>query len=334
MGRFRLAAPLLAQNCLLLLLNKINPGLEQQAPLLSILIITYNRAEDTLLLLQDIAAQHEVSQHVGEILLLNNNSSDPYDEVTAFISQSSLPIDYMVSDTNSGVVGGRNQLLRKAKFPHLLILDDDVVFEDKSAIGKIAHLFSKEQYVQHNTAIITLGIFYYSTGVRQQNAFPHKQYEAYKDKDWFLTYYFAGGAHLAKRELFDKIGYYPEDFFYGVEEYDLSFRTLDAGYTIAYDGAVNVLHKESPKGRLPNNTKLAMMWRNKCIVAYRYLPKKYFYSTLFMWCFFYLKRSGFDLAGALRHLWRNAKIPGSIPSSPVSSKTLHYLESVKARLGY
>ena len=308
--------------------------MQHQVPLLSILIITYNREEDTLLLLQDIEAQHKVMQYVGEILLLNNKSSDPYERVTDFIAQSGLPIDYMVNDTNAGVVGGRNLLLQKAKFPHLLILDDDVVFEDKSAIGKIARLFNKEQYVQNNTAIITLGIFYYSTGVRQQNAFPHKQYEAYKDKDWFLTYYFAGGAHLVKRELFDKIGYYPEDFFYGVEEYDLSFRTLDAGYTIAYDGAVNVLHKESPKGRMPNKTKLAMMWRNKCIVAYRYLPKKYFYTTLFMWCLFYLKRTGFDLAGALRHLWLNARIPRTVKANPVSAKTLSYLQSVKARLGY
>lgn len=308
--------------------------MQHQVPLISILIITYNRAEDTLLLLQDIEAQHEVMQYVGEILLLNNKSTEPYELVTDFIAQSRLPIDYMVNDTNAGVVGGRNLLIQKAKFPHLLVLDDDVVFEDKSAIGKIAHLFSKEQYVQHNTAIITLGIFYYSTRVRQQNAFPHKQYEAYKDKDWFLTYYFAGGAHLVKRELFDKIGYYPEDFFYGVEEYDLSFRTLDAGYTIAYDGAVNVLHKESPKGRLPNKTKLAMMWRNKCMVAYRYLPRKYFYSTLFMWGFFYLKRSRFDLAGAFRNFWLNARIPGAVKATPVSNKTLSYLQSVKARLGY
>jgi len=312
----------------------MNPGLQHQVPLLSILIITYNRAEDTLLLLQDIEAQHAVAQYVGEILLLNNNSSDSYEKVTDFISQTRLPIDYIVNDKNPGVAGGRNLLIQKAKFPHLLVLDDDVVFADKSAIEKIAHLFSKEQYVQHNTAIITLNIYYHATGERQRNALPHKQYEAYKDKDWFLTYYFTGAAHLMKRELFDTTGYYPEDFFYGVEEYDLSFRAMDAGYTIAYDAEVKVLHKESPQGRLPNKTKLAMLWRNKCIVAYKYLPKKYFYTTLFMWSLFYLKRTGFDLAGAFRHLWLNAKIPGSVSPRPVSNTTLSYLQSVKARLGY
>ncbi|RYE00442.1 MAG: glycosyltransferase [Sphingobacteriales bacterium] len=308
--------------------------MQHQVPLLSILIITYNRAEDTLLLLQDIEAQHEVAQYVGEILLLNNNSSDSYEKVTDFISQSRLPIAYIVNDKNPGVAGGRNQLIQSAKFPHLLVLDDDIVFADKSAIEKIARLFSKEQYVQHNTAIITLNIYYHATGERQKNALPHKEYAAYKDKDWFLTYYFTGAAHLMKRDLFDKTGYYPEDFFYGVEEYDLSFRALDAGYTIAYDADVKVLHKESPQGRLSHKTKLAMMWRNKCIVAYKYLPKKYFYSTLFMWSLFYLKRTGFDLAGAFRQLWLNARIPRSVKSSPVSHKTLRYLQSVKARLGY
>ncbi len=141
--------------------------MEHPVPLLSILIITYNREEDTLLLLQDIESQNDVAQYVGEILLLNNHSSDPYDRVTDFIGRSGLPIEYMVSDTNTGVVGGRNLLIRKAKCPHLLILDDDVVFADKSAIRQIAHIFNKEQYVRNNTAIITLSIFYYSTGVRQ-----------------------------------------------------------------------------------------------------------------------------------------------------------------------
>src|SRR5690606_5233240 len=122
-----------------------------------------------------------------------------------------------------------------------------------------------------------------------ESALPHKRYEEYKDKEWFLTSYFIGAAHLMRSELFQKTGYYPENFFYGMEEYDLSYRVLDAGYTLGYDNSVLVWHKESPLGRQPNYKKVQMQWVNKSIVAWRYLPLRYFLTTAFMWNLQFLK---------------------------------------------
>ena len=63
----------------------------------------------------------------------------------------------------------------------------------------------------------------------QVNAFPHKNFSSYlRDQDFFQTYYYAGGAHAIRREVLDRTGNYPVDFFYGMEEYDLSYRILDA----------------------------------------------------------------------------------------------------------
>src|SRR5690606_819238 len=304
------------------------------APCLSILIITYNRAADTLSLLENLAEQEQVGAFLGEILLLNNHSSDDYTAVKDFVSRTALPIRYIDSDKNLGVSGGRNLLVKEAKFPYLVMLDDDLVFSEPDAVKTIGSLFDKEQYRKHNTGVITFHIRYYDTLEIQQSAFPHKRFEAYKDKDWFLTYYFAGGAHVVKKELFDTIGNYPEDFFYGMEEYDFSMRALDAGYTLAYDSSVRVLHKESPLGRVPTKEKLRMMWRNKCVVWYRYLPTKYFYGALVMWALFYLKKSGYDFGGMLRYLREHSRIPQSEHRKSISAKALAYLHQVKARLWY
>lgn len=302
---------------------------------LSILIITYNRPENTLELLKNIALQQDIERHVHEILLLNNASTVSYANVEGFVTaHSHLPIKYINHTENLGVARGRNFLIEMATAKYLLVLDDDVEFEDATAIQTAATLFDEERNITHNTAVITLNIFYHQTRQRQVSAFPHKNLEQHKNDDWFLTYYFTGAAHLMKRELFAKTGLYPVDFFYGMEEYDLSYRIIDAGYTLAFDNKIKVLHKESPEGRVTNSEKLGMMWRNKAKVAWRYLPKKYFYSTIFMWSLQFLKKSGFNINGFFKNYSSILSIPKKEKRSPIAEKSLQYLKRVGARLWY
>ena len=305
------------------------------APQISILIISYNRPEDALSLLQNLKEQIELNKHVGEVLLLNNASTVSYEMVENFAATNpDLPLIYFKNDENAGVAKGRNILIKKSRFPLLLVLDDDVVFAEKNAIAKIATLFQKPQCVENNTAVITLNIFYFETKKRQKEALPHKNYNEYKNKSWFLTYYFTGAAHLMKKELFEKTGFYPSDFFYGMEEYDLSFRIINSGYSLAFDADVKVFHKESPKGRLANKEKLKMMWFNKSKVAFTYLPKKYFYTTAFFWSLFYLKKTGFNLKGFFEN-WKKIKaIPLTVSVKKIDERALNYLKKVKARLWY
>ena len=89
--------------------------------------------------------------------------------------------------------------------------------------------------------IAAFKIYYYSTGELQVNAFPHKRFAERKDWPHFDTAYFSGAAHAIRRSVFEEAGYYPENFFYGMEEYDLSYRALDKGFTIRYDERVHDL---------------------------------------------------------------------------------------------
>jgi len=302
-------------------------------PQLSILIITYNRPEDTLALLTNLYKQEGWMQHIYEVLLLNNASTKNYSKVTSFLDRyPEFPVKYINHNENLGVARGRNFLIEKARAPYLLILDDDVEFKQTDALRKISLLFSKEQFIQSNTAVITLNIHYYSTQDRQLTAFPHKKQKKYIDKHWFFTYYFIGAAHLMKRELFAKTGLYPTDFFYGMEEYDLSYRIIQAGYSLGYDDSVIVLHKESPAGRIPGKERQRSFWYNKSKVSWRYLPKKYFYTTAFLWSLHYLKKTNFDIKGFI-NTWKDiSNIPLCTTRTPIDSKALQYLNKTEAEL--
>ncbi|MGE5521152.1 MAG: hypothetical protein ACM3VS_14595, partial [Candidatus Dadabacteria bacterium] len=87
-------------------------------------------------------------------------------------------------------------------------------------------------------------------------------------------------------------------------------------------------------GRKPKEEKLRMMWVNKAKVAWRYLPKRYFYSTAFMWSLQYLKETNFNMKGYMLG-WKEVNgIPSREVRNPISVDTLHYIESLKARLSY
>lgn len=302
---------------------------------LSILVITYNRPKDTLELLQTLQSQNEIDKYLGEILLLNNSSTESYIEVEEYINNTpELKVNYIRHAENLGVARGRNYLIPLAKFPILVTLDDDFLLPDQNSLKKIAHFFDRPEYQKKNTGAITFNVFYTENNQRQITAFPHKNVDKYQDKEWFFTYYFIGCANVIKREVFEKTGLYPEDFFYGMEEYDLSYRIIEAGYTLGYDNSVIGMHKESPLGRVPHNDKIAMLWYNKSKVAWRYLPNKYYYSTAIMWGLQYLLKTKMDLRGFFK-TWRKViGIPKVVIPQKIGNTAMEYLKSVEARLWY
>ena len=302
---------------------------------ISILIITYNRPADLLELLVSLQKQTNLNEVLEEILILNNASTESYQQVNDFIEANlQLKIKYIWSDENTGVAKGRNWLIKIAKGGLLLSVDDDMIFTSQADLKNLSGLFDEPFFKEANTGVITFKVIYYENNEVQVTAFPHKQYELYKSNPRFLTAYFAGGAHIMKREVIEKTGLYPTDFHYGMEEYELSYRMLNAGYTIGYDNSVTVAHKESPLGRSPGYKKLQMQWINKSKVAWRYLPFKYFITTAVGWSIQYLKLSKGHLGTFFTSWLQVLKIPFTEKRSTVSKETLAYLRKVQARLRY
>ncbi len=302
--------------------------------MISLLIITFNRPDDLLDLLTSLRKQQDISS-LKEVLILNNASTTPYTAVEAFISSNpDLKINYMLSDENLGVSRGRNKLMSIATGEQLLVLDDDMLFCQPDDLQKIATVFDKPFFTAANTGVITFRVIYHETKQQQKTALPHKKFEEYKDKPMFLTSYFTGCAHLLQKKVLQDTGLYPEDFFYGMEEYDLSYRITKAGYSLGYDNIVTLEHKESPRGRQPNYQKLASQWVNKSKVAYRYLPFIYYLTTMIAWSMEYARKAKGHW-GRFFSCWGKAlKIPFKEKRNYVGNKAMQYLRSVKARLWY
>src|ERR1700755_2014419 len=242
---------------------------------ISLVIITYNRPDDALDLARNISQLRQRDKWLEEVVLVNNKSTVSYQVVEDFIAgHPDLPFRYHIAPENLGVSGGRNFAIGLSRAPYLVFLDDDALFRDDHALEPIVSIFEDGDPgdPHRKVGIAAFKVYYHSPREMQKNAFPHKRFDERKDWPHFDTAYFSGCAHAIRRNVFEEVGLYPENFFYGMEEYDLSYRALDAGYSIRYDDRVVVLHKESPAGRLPRPEKLRGMWVNKSKVGWKYLP--------------------------------------------------------------
>ena len=296
---------------------------------IAIIIITYNRPADMLALAMNIEELRSKKELLEEVIIVNNNSTESYDAVKSFIQEHpSTPFKFIESKENLGVSRGRNFAIEQSKAPILVLIDDDAEFQDFDVLERINTSVNENP----NAGILAMKILYFQNSQFQLNAFPHKSFEKRNHLQSFDTYYFAGCGNIIVKEAFDKAGPFPTDFFYGMEEYDLSYRVLDAGYTIKYIADIVLLHKESPEGRQTKSDKLRGMWVNKTKVAWRYLPMPSYFTTAILWSIFFLLNSKFDLIGFIKGLVAIVTIPFNEKRNKVNKLSQEYLNKVEARI--
>ncbi len=302
---------------------------------LSLLVVTFNRPDDLLDLLHSLAEQEGVAAVLEEMLILDNGTSADYTQCWDFVGQHpELPIRVLRSAENLGAAAGKNLLMREARSDTYLFLDDDVVFSTSRDLAAAASVLEKNFFRDAKTGIVQLRVVYHDTKEPQRSAYPHKRREPTAEDTEFLTVFIAGGATLMKKEALDEVGLYPEGSLYAMEEYDLGYRVIDAGYSIGYDPSVTIEHKESGAGRLPEQAKLRLQWVNKSLIAWRYLPRRYFVTTALMWSLEYVRRVRGHPRDYLRG-WREvARIPFVERRKPIGPEALAYLRKVEARLWY
>lgn len=82
--------------------------------------------------------------------------------------------------------------------------------------------------------------------------------------------YFLGGACAIRRSAYEEVGGYFTELFYGHEEIELSWRLIDAGWSIRYLAEVEVFHPRTEISRHAEGW--FMTGRNRVWIARRTLP--------------------------------------------------------------
>lgn len=250
-------------------LKKFSPN--NSRPLVSYLIITYNRRQD---LIEGVTALLKQNYKPIEIIIVDNNSADGTE--TAFRELFSLPnVRYYKMAENLGVSGGRNVAIKKAKGEILITIDDDAVIEDPEATSMAVNRLMQDTEV----GVLMFKIENYFTGRLQKSAFPSRNKKADTGSE-FETTWFIGAGHAIPRKVYESVGLYREFRPWGSEDFDFSLRVIDAGLKIIYFPSVVVRHKISEAGRIADFGKFrATALKHRLKVAILNLP---WYSVITM----------------------------------------------------
>lgn len=314
---------------------KSNSHTEQVQPIPSIIsfvIISYNRPKDTQVVVANILNLEEVAGYTKEIIVINNGSTADYRYFTNYLA--GLPagtikkINYVDHKENLGVARGRNLGITLAQGEYLIFIDDDAEFEQSDVLSIMLSKF--KAYEPDNVKILAF---------RELRTATNQFYIATKNKKraqlpQFLTNFYVGSGHVIKKEVFDTVGLYTTQFFYGMEEYDLAYKALDAGYKILYTADVTVLHKKSESGRATPTSLVRQEMENKVTVAYTYLPILYVLSHLFFWSGHFLLKTKGNVLQLIKGYYNMIQKIRNTQRKPISATTLQYIKSVQGRLWY
>lgn len=168
------------------------------------------------------------------------------------------------SSENLGVPGGRNLGASVATGDVLAFLDDDATIATPGAVCAAVGLFATEP----DLGVVAMRIVDPASGRTMRRHVPRLR-SGDPERSGPVTG-FLGGACLIRRSAFDDVGRYEDSLFYALEETDLAWRLVDAGWRIHYAADAVVHHPATDIGR--HGAAHERTARNRVVVARRLLP--------------------------------------------------------------
>ena len=246
------------------------------------IVISYRR-DEVLRENLDVLARFTGSRSDAELILIDNND-DAIDRghfLSAFTHHR-----YRKAHKNGGVPAGRNDGILHSSGDILIFLDDDAFVQQNNFLEMIGSFFDANP----KAGIVTFKCVDFNTGIVDRAYFAHSD-KSRDPNSSFKTYRYLGGASALRRSVIDSIGIYREEFFYSMEESDIAFRAIKAGYEIVYFPDICVRHLRHPAGRLPETRIAELMLLNKLCVNHMHLPMRYVVPSACLWTAYALWKS-------------------------------------------
>lgn len=227
-------------------------------PLVSVFILNWNRLSETIRAIK--SAQDQTYSNI-EIIVVDNGSTE---ENTISTLSQIKEIKLITLDKNYGCPGGRNKGIPYCTGDFIFFCDNDGVLHEK-AVENAVNIITSDPKI----AIITGKVLDFTDASEIDTKLP------ILSKPYREIGLFQGGISLHRKEIYEEISYYPDDYMYGGEETFLSLKVLNANLKILKSEDVILWHKRSPIARNINKDTVSQ-WRNTFMNAYQLFPFEYF----------------------------------------------------------
>ena len=240
---------------------------------LSIISINYNGLKDTRELIDSLPLEDSSI----EVIVVDNASKN---DEASIIEERYPAVKVIKSKENLGFAGGNNLGIKAAHGKYLFFINNDTIL--KPDTSDISHLISrlesdeaigivcpKIRFAWDDNPIQFTGYTPLSRFTMRNRSIgfgeeDHGQYDTAH-----TTPYAHGAAMLVKRSAIDLVGLMPECYFLYYEELDWSMMFTRAGYSIWYEPACTIYHKESQSTGQQSPLKAYYLTRNRLLFVKR-----------------------------------------------------------------
>ena len=214
-----------------------------------------------------------------EILVIDNASEDGSAE---FIRENYPKVRLLSEESNLGFSGGVNEGIKNSETPYVLLLNNDIEADPgfvrnlTAAIEKDDRIFSVSSRMinfRERELMDDAGDLYTILGWAFQRGVGQKTSDSryLKPQKVFSA---CGGASIYRRKVFDEIGLFDLKHFAYLEDLDVGYRALLAGYRNMYEPSAIVYHIGSGASGATkySDFKVRISARNSIYVPWKNMP--------------------------------------------------------------
>jgi len=227
-----------------------------ETPLVSVLVVTWNRKKDVLETVQSVYQQEYQN---FEIIVVDNGSGDgTIDALRLFRPE----VRIVALDRNIGISAGRNAGIQIARGEIIFCLDSDASL-DHDALTNLVRRFQADSDIGViNSKIVNA----YTKELDGGPGWVYSEEQKTNRSVEFLSWSFSEGGAAIRKQVFDQVGLFWELLFFGCEGQELSLRVWDAGYKVLYYPESVVYHRASPQQRVAGKDRDSLFFKNNLYI--------------------------------------------------------------------
>ena len=243
------------------------------APLVSVVIANYNGRG---LLQECLDSLRRQTLRDFEVILVDNNSTDGS---VAFVEEAYPDVTIIRNRANLGYGGANNAGIRASRGKYVVLLNNDTEVdpawlaelvgpaEREAAVGMCA---SKILNYYDRDVLDNTGLLLYRDGIGRGRGRLEKDAGQFDVEE--EVFFPSGCAGLYRREIFEQVGGFDEDFFLYVDDVDIGLRARLAGWKCVYAPGAIVYHKYSATTEAYSALKAFLVERNRIWVVMKCFP--------------------------------------------------------------
>ena len=240
---------------------------------LSIITVNFNGLKDTCELIDTLPLEDQSI----EVIVVDNASKE---DEASIIEERYPTVNVIRSEKNLGFAGGNNLGIKAARGKYLFFINNDTLLQTSDFRLLVNRLESDEmiavvcpriRFAWGDNPIQFAGYTPLSKFTMRNHSIGFGETDKGQYDIAHPTPYAHGAAMMVKREAIDKVGLMPECYFLYYEELDWSMMFTRAGYSIWYEPACTIYHKESQSTGQNSPLKTYYLTRNRLLFVKRNL---------------------------------------------------------------